>query len=182
MEGILAEENAAKDEQSSAGSQDGTAKKKKPWLLIALVAVNFLAVVAVGFIVYLGQKKIEESQNPIGDPEKTEVEQIVEDESTKPSIISLDTFLVNLVDGQWRKLMKVNMELEVVGDGIVEEVTKQMPKIRDMIITIISSKLHTDISSKEGKEFLRNEIKDQINLFLTKGKIEQIFFTEFIYN
>ena len=74
------------------------------------------------------------------------------------------------------------MELEVSGDGILDEVTKQKPKIRDMIITITSSKVYDDISSKEGKDNLRNEIKDQINLFLTKGKIEKIFFTEFLYN
>ena len=100
----MAEESAAKvDDQAGGGSQGEPPKGKKPIVLIALVLVNFLALIAVGVIVYLGQKKIEDNTNPIGDPEKTEVEKIVEDEASKPSIVSLDTFLVNLVDGQWRK-------------------------------------------------------------------------------
>ncbi len=180
----MAKDSAAKKEKEgqevAANSQ--TEKAKKPILLIALVIINLLAVVGVGAIVYMGQQNKIATENPIGDPENVNLKNIVSEENAKSKVISLDTFLVNLVGDRGRKLVKVNMELEVSGEGILDEVTKQKPKIRDMIITITSSKVYGDISSKEGKENLRNEIKDQINLFLTKGKIEKIFFTEFLYN
>ncbi|MFN8944738.1 MAG: flagellar basal body-associated FliL family protein, partial [Pseudobdellovibrionaceae bacterium] len=32
------------------------------------------------------------------------------------------------------------------------------------------------------KESLRNEIKEQLNSFLTTGEISAVYFTEFIYN
>ncbi len=180
----MAKDNAAKKENNSdnAVAEQSVEKEKKPILLIILVIINLLAVVGVGVIVYLGQQEKAATENPIGDPENINLKKIVSEEDAKSKIISLDTFLVNLVGDRGRKLVKVNMELEVSGEGILDEVTKQKPKIRDMIITITSSKIYSDISSKEGKENLRNEIKDQINLFLTKGKIEKIFFTEFLYN
>lgn len=180
----MAKDSAAKKEKESkeVSENSPSEKTKKPILLIALVIVNLLAVVGVGAIVYMGQKEKAATENPIGDPENVKLKEVVSEENAKSKIISLDTFLVNLVGDRGRKLVKVNMELEVSGEGILDEVTKQKPKIRDMIITITSSKVYSDISSKEGKENLRNEIKDQINLFLTKGKIEKIFFTEFLYN
>ncbi|MBC7753145.1 MAG: flagellar basal body-associated FliL family protein, partial [Moraxellaceae bacterium] len=33
-----------------------------------------------------------------------------------------------------------------------------------------------------GKDNLRNEIKDNINTFLVKGKVSNVYFTELIYN
>jgi flagellar basal body-associated protein FliL len=38
------------------------------------------------------------------------------------------------------------------------------------------------MSSPEGKEFLRDEIRDTVNSFLTSGKIKRVHFTEFIFN
>jgi len=180
----VAKDSAAKKEKegNEAAAKSSADKPKKPILLIILVIVNLLAVVGVGAIVYMGQKNKSAMDNPIGDPDNVKLKEVVSADNAKTKIISLDTFLVNLVGDRGRKLVKVNMELEVSGEGILDEVTKQKPKIRDMIITITSSKIYDDISSKEGKENLRNEIKDQINLFLTKGKIEKIFFTEFLYN
>ena len=51
-----------------------------------------------------------------------------------------------------------------------------------IIIIIISSKTYAEISSREGKDALREEIKNQVNLFLTKGQIVNVFFTEFIFS
>ncbi|MCB0356990.1 MAG: flagellar basal body-associated FliL family protein, partial [Bdellovibrionales bacterium] len=56
------------------------------------------------------------------------------------------------------------------------------PKIRDIIIVILSSKTYSQVSTKDGKDVLRGEIRDQVNLFLTKGQIKRVYFTELIYN
>jgi flagellar FliL protein len=65
---------------------------------------------------------------------------------------------------------------------VQEEIEKLKPKIRDIIIIIVSSKTYAQISAKEGKDQLRDEIRDQVNLFLTKGQIQKVYFTEFIFN
>ncbi len=74
------------------------------------------------------------------------------------------------------------MELEVSNGEVQEEIDKLKPKIRDIIIIIVSSKTYAQISTKEGKDQLRDEIRDQVNLFLTKGQIQKVYFTEFIFN
>jgi flagellar FliL protein len=156
----------------------------KPTLFILLAVINMAVVMAVGAMLYLGQKK-KEAEPGIDDVIKGEHEQVQKEEKNKEFIgklVPLETFLVNVSGSRGRKLVKMNMELELTNAEVQEEVEKIKPKIRDYIIIIASSKTFAEISTKEGKDALREEIKNQINLFLTKGQITKVYFTEFILN
>lgn len=176
----MAEENAA---PKDSGADKGGGKK--PMLLYALVVLNMLVVVGVGFMLHLNKKK-EEAQPQIedvihGEHEAQEAEKNKEEDFVG-KMIPMETFLVNLSGSRGRKLLKVNMELEIEGDKIQEEIEKRKPQIRDIIITILSSKTYEQVASHQGKEYLREEIRDTVNSFLTKGKIKRVLFTEFIFN
>lgn len=156
----------------------------KPTLFILLAVLNMAVVVAVGVMLYLGQKK-KDAEPGIDDVIQGEHEQVEKEEKSKEFIgklVPLETFLVNVSGSRGRKLVKINMELELTNAEVQEEVEKIKPKIRDYIIIIASSKTYAEISTKEGKNALREEIKNQINLFLTKGQITKVYFTEFILN
>ncbi len=156
----------------------------KPTLFIILAVINMVVVVAVGVMLFLGQKK-KAAEPTVDDVIKGEKQNVENEEKSKDFIgklVPLETFLVNLSGAHGRKLLKINMELEVSGGEVQEEIEKIKPKIRDYIIIIVSSKSFTEISTKEGKDALRGEIKNQINLFLTKGQINRVFFTEFLFN
>ena len=156
----------------------------KPTLFIILAIVNMLVVVGVGVMLFLGQKK-KAAEPGIEDVIKGEKANVENEEKSKEFIgklVPLETFLVNLSGAHGRKLLKINMELEVNNADVQEEIEKIKPKIRDYIIIIVSSKSFAEVSTKEGKDSLREEIKNQINLFLTKGQINKVFFTEFLSN
>ena len=65
---------------------------------------------------------------------------------------------------------------------LLARIEKRKAQIRDIIIIILSSKTYDEVSTREGKDGLKSEIKDTLNAFLTKGKIVNVYFTEFIYN
>jgi flagellar protein FliL len=177
----LAEEKAP---QTDAAATAPASSGSKPYLLIGLVVVNMLVVGFVGFMVWKG-RKVEEAKPGIDavveGEHKTQVE-----EANKPEdvgkVIPLETFIVNLAGSKGRKVLKVNMELEVKGTDVIQEIDNRKAQIRDFIIIILSSKSYDEVSAKEGKDALRNEIKDNINSFLSKGKIVNVYFTELIYN
>ncbi len=185
----MAEDKAQKTDAAQAGD---AAKKagQKPMVLIGLVVVNMLVVLGVGFMVWKGRKI--ESEKPsldhiVAGEEKTKLKEDAIKEVEIGKVIPLETFVVNLAGSKGRKVLKVNMELEVKGnkegDGnIIAEIDTRKAQIRDFIIIILSSKSYEEVSTKDGKDFLRNEIKDNINTFLSKGKITNVFFTEIIYN
>lgn len=182
----MADENAAQQEPSAAAPV-AEVKKEKPILFIVLAVFNMLIVAGVGVMLYLGKKK-DMARPTIDDVVEGEHKAQVEDEKKKEEesfigdVIPMETFLVNLAGSRGNKLAKVNLELEVENLKVQEEIEKRKPQIRDIIIIILSSKTYEDVTKKDGKEALREEIRDTINSFLTKGRIQRVFFTEFIVN
>ena len=177
----MAEENSA--EKVEAASPAG-APEKKNILMIVLSVFNIIALLGVGALVYKdGHKTTDKDkleQVLRGVEEAKSVEEA--NENFLGNLLPLETFLVNLSGSNGTKLAKVNMELELNSDEVQSEIDKLKPKIRDIIIIILSSKTYAQVSSKEGKNELRNQIKDKVNLFLTKGQIKRVYFTEFIFN
>ena len=176
-------EEAAKD--AGGGAAPDGKSGSKPLVLYILVIVNMLVVGGVGAMIYMGKKK---------EAQQATIEKVVEGEAQAQheehekadefigKMIPMETFYVNLAGNRGNRLLKVNMELEVESEKVIEEIEKRKPQIRDIIIIILSSKTFKDLESRQGKEGLRDEIKDAVNSFLTKGKIKHVHFTEFIYN
>ena len=174
----MAEEKAKAPEAAAPAKGAG----QKPILLIVLVVVNMLVVIGVGFMVWKSKQTPPPTIDQIvaGEKQQVEHDKAVTEEVGK--VIPLETFIVNLANSKGRKVLKVNMELEVAGTEIVQEIDNRKAQIRDFIIIILSVKTYEQISTKEGKDDLRAEIKDKVNSFLSKGKITNVYFTELIYN
>ena len=182
----MAEDKATSTEatQAAASTSGGTSGKSK--ILIALVVINMSVVFGVGFMMWKSK------QSQVADSSK-QIDQVIEGEKKTEAVekgqaeeignvVPLETFIVNLAGSKGRKILKVNMELEVKGADVIQEIDNRKAQIRDFIIIILSSKTFEEVSVKEGKDHLRNEIKDNINTFLVKGKVSNVYFTEFIYN
>ena len=96
------------------------------------------------------------------------------------NLYKLDPFIVNLQDNSGTRYLKVTINLELEGDGTKEEIDKFMPKIRDSLIILLSSKGYNEIGTVEGKYKLREEIVERINSILKEGKVLTAYFTEFV--
>ena len=55
-----------------------------------------------------------------------------------------------------------------------------MPQIRDAILLLMSNKTFSEMSDLQGKLQLRAELLSRINSFFRKGKVQKIYFTEFV--
>lgn len=177
----MAEEKAAAQGAAPAEGSSGP----KPILFLIVTAVNMLFVVGIGYMVYSSKKK-EAAEPTIKDVVKGEHETLQkEKEETDKyigTLVPMETFLVNPAGSRGRRLLKVNMELEVGDPKVQEEIEKRKPQLRDIIILMLSSKSYEQISSADGQRRLRDEIKDAINGFLTKGQVKQVLFTDYMFN
>lgn len=178
--------NAAPAEKASAPAGDsGGGKGGKNILLYLLVLINMGAVAGVGVMLHL-KNKADHSKPTIdhvveGEHEAQKQEATTEVDTTGHTI-PLETFLVNLSGSRGNNILKVDMELEVDGDGVLKEIEKRKPQIRDIVIILLSSKTYKEIETADGKNALRDEIRDRVNAFLTKGKIKRVLFTNIITN
>jgi flagellar FliL protein len=76
--------------------------------------------------------------------------------------------------------LKIQLTLEVDSEKTQVEVSKRIPQIRDLTISILSSKTKEKISEKEGKDLVRSEIINSINKNLTIGRVRRVFFEDFV--
>lgn len=98
-----------------------------------------------------------------------------------PKVVSLDQFTVNLSTavGAPPKFARVVIAIEVGSDETSQELTQKMPQVRNSIIDLFNSKRPTDLQTGEGRNFLKEEIRNALNSFLVTGKIKGIFFSNF---
>ncbi|MEJ5300795.1 MAG: flagellar basal body-associated FliL family protein [Thermodesulforhabdaceae bacterium] len=149
-------------------------KKKSKMKLIILLLIVVVVLGGGGFFAYTKFfKKSEGEEGAAPKPEKAK----------KPAQVithKLDTFLVNLADPGGKRYLKVTMELELDNQKVVEEISKETPRIRDVILTVLSSKEFDEISTLPGKMTLKKELITKINASLKTGTVINIYFTEFL--
>lgn len=158
---------------------------KQSLLLVALAVLNMAVVGAVGFMIWKGKQKDAAEpkiEHVIKGEHEAQQHEAHDEKVNKALVMPLETFIVNLAGSKGRRIFKVDVELEVNDKKVVDEIEQRKAQIRDIIIIILSGRTYDQISGKDGKNQLRDEIKDTVNAFLTKGKITSVFFTNFLYN
>jgi flagellar FliL protein len=96
------------------------------------------------------------------------------------ALMPLEPFLVNLADKDARRYLKVKIDLEVDNEKAAKELEKFMPRIRDQLIFLLSSKSYPDIATPEGKHQLKKDILARLHAIPAGKKISAAYFTEFV--
>ena len=95
-------------------------------------------------------------------------------------MVRLDPFIANLSDQNGGRYIKTTMQLEFAGSEAPAWLEQRTPQIRDLILTILTSKTFDDIRSPDGKQILRDEIIQRANQALQADSVQAVYFTEFI--
>jgi len=182
---------------SASGESEGGGGGGPGKLVLILTGVNILATLAMVGILFMSfqKEKAKPSVDDIslksaadGKEAKKEGEggEKGKPEEKKKSaefgkMIQLEQFVVNLTTpGSVNpKFVRVNVVLEVPNDESEQEVTAKMPQVRNTIIDLFNSKRPSDMANAEGKDYLKEEIRNAINGFMVTGKVKGVFFTNF---
>ncbi|PKN40224.1 MAG: flagellar basal body protein FliL [Deltaproteobacteria bacterium HGW-Deltaproteobacteria-18] len=95
-------------------------------------------------------------------------------------LVTLDSFVVNLSDPMGRRYLKTTLDVEVANAAAAAELTAAMPKVKDTLLLLLSSKSFADISSMDKKIELKNDIVSRLNQIIGKNKVHNVYFTEFV--
>ncbi|OFZ78279.1 MAG: hypothetical protein A2583_02365 [Bdellovibrionales bacterium RIFOXYD1_FULL_53_11] len=96
-------------------------------------------------------------------------------------MVTLEQFTINLSTpgSATPKFVRVNISLEVPNDDAESEVNQKMPQVRNAIIDLFNSKRPSDLATAEGRDYLKEEIRNALNSFMVSGKVRGVFFTNF---
>jgi flagellar FliL protein len=179
-------------EKKTAETPAPSSNNKNP-LLMLLMIVNIVAMATVAFLQWKFMQ-IEASRPDLTQLLKeknntTEVEGGAEGEEKKVEVVKkenllpLDSFTVNLAQGEGpRRYVRLDAVLKMSDDAKAPEFEARKPQIRDVIISILNTKRPDDLLKKEGKSYLKEEIKASINSFLVDGRVEDIYYISFQIN
>ena len=159
----------AKEEKDEKIVEEGLQPpKKKPlvkWIIIGLSVLILAAGGTVGAMYFT--KKNGSKQASAG-------------QSAETALWAMEPFIVNLVDNQGDRYLKVVIELEVSDKNRLVELNKIKPKLRDNVLDLLTAKSYRELVDIAGKQRLKDEIGIRLNNFLTTGKIVKVYFTEFV--
>jgi flagellar FliL protein len=96
----------------------------------------------------------------------------------KMVLIALEPFILNLTDPG--RHLKVSIQLELNDEKDETKVKERNPKLRDIIIMLLSSKTIEAVSSPEGKFQLKDELLLRANQAMEKEMFKNVYFTDFV--
>jgi len=124
-----------------------------------------------------GEKKAEGGHG--GGEKKGEVEGVKADGLLYP----LEPFTANLAPGDGpRRFIRISLVLKFNKEAKKEEVDARKPQISDTIISMLNAKKPEELLKKEGKDYLKEELKSSINSFLVDGQVVDIYYVGFQIN
>lgn len=176
----MAEETAPEEQQEAGGK-----KKSNSLILIIIIVVLILIIVVGAAVTFLMMGDDEAAQAQQNNAPQEQVQRMPQRSGTSTlaeigPMFPLDTFTVNLLSESGRRYLKVEMNLELSGEELGVELDNKTAVIRDIIIRLLSSKSLEEISTAKGKEKLKEQIVDQLNMRLRDGRINNVYFTEFV--
>ncbi len=178
------------EEETTEEKEEGTGKKSN-MLMIIIIAVLVLIIVigAIVAVVLMGDDEEQAMSNnqpatqQVATPQKRRANTAPQDSRPLSEIgilYPLDSFTVNLKSDSGRRYLKTTLSLELSDEALSVELDAKSPVIRDRIIRILTSKTLEEISSKKGKQKVSDQIQDTLNSMISDGRIQGIYFTEFV--
>ncbi len=153
-------------------------------LVVMLISIGASFFIMQTVVQNMMTAKLEEVLPPEMLPQEEEEEEAVEEEELPPPIyVPLEPFIVNFVQEGMLRYLQVTMELMSRDEMVVEEVKASLPEIRNSLILMMSDHDYDKLSSREGKEVIRNEIQAEVNRIIGReeeGGIESVFLTGFV--
>ncbi len=146
-------------------------KKKKKGGLVTKLIVLIIGTGVLGAGAFVGWTYFSK------DAQKVAVEKKVVE---KPQMYPMGPKVVNLLDNNGERYLKVDIQLEVSNLECITDLEQLKPKITDAVLVLLSSKNYKEIADFEGKQRLRDEIAMRLNSYLTRGRVQKVYFTEFI--
>jgi flagellar FliL protein len=99
--------------------------------------------------------------------------------------VSLDpAFTMSFRDSEVAQFLQFNLDLAVQEKGAEEAIKAQGPAIRNALVMLLSGQSAQDLQTREGKERLRTQIRDEIRDVLIRltgePRVVDVFFTSFL--
>jgi flagellar FliL protein len=163
---------------SDAAAPAKPPKDMKKLMGFAFMGINLLVLGAGAYLVFASTIGVENKKisNEQAERELASFEQSLRGE---PVLYTMAPFNTNL-EGLPRRLVRLELSLEMMDEEGYEEVIGIVPQARDSIMRILNAKTFSDVETVQGKLHLKNQIVADLNSTLKKGVVKNVYFSELV--
>ncbi|AWM16935.1 flagellar FliL protein [Bacillus subtilis] len=136
--------------------------KKKLMIILLIILIIIGALGAAAYFVLGGKSEKSEA--------KKSIDEIV------ASSVDVEEITTNLKSDN---IIRLAIKLETDSDKSKEELEKRDFQVKDAVISLLADTNANEIEGDKGKETFKKELKDKINSYLQKGKVEKVYITSF---
>lgn len=162
------------EEQAKAGEGTVEPIKKSKTILFIILGAAILLLGVGGYFAYtkfLAPKPPPVEHAPVNPADAPE---------SVGEIVTLDPFVVNLADPKGNRYLKMKISLELDTKEAADRAQKGTPKLRDIVIMMLTSLSFEEVMTPEGKLRIRDELLERFNRVTRPDKIKNIYFSEFV--
>ncbi|GEL66218.1 flagellar basal body-associated FliL family protein [Marinilactibacillus psychrotolerans] len=144
---------------------------KSKIIIIALAIVILLLGGFIGYSLMSGSGEIPFISKFFEEPEPVEVQ------------VPLDEFLINVPDknGDDTAIVKLEVSVSSYEEGAEELIGKEIAKVRDAIIHVVSNENIDTLLKREDNSFvIKNDLKNRINEAFGKDIIHKVYITNIL--
>ncbi|MDH3393880.1 MAG: flagellar basal body-associated FliL family protein [Desulfobulbaceae bacterium] len=163
------------DEPEVQEGEEAAPKKKSKALFFIILSLSVILLGGGSFFAYIklmGTQPNAENSALNSDPAPPA--------DTVGEIFALEPFVVNLADPKGKRYLKVQIKLEIESVEALERTQKAAPKLRDLVIIMLTSLTFEEVMTPEGKIRIRDELLERFNQVMRPDRVKNIYFTEFV--
>jgi flagellar FliL protein len=171
------------DDDLELAPGEPTKSGKTKTIVIITVGVLLAVGLSVGATLYFtgafsGDESTAEAEQAKGTEAKSK--------EVKPALyMALEPqFIVNFEDQSQASFLQIETQVMARDQAVLDALQQHMPVVRNNILLLLSGQKYEQVSTTQGKETLRGEIRKAINKVLKKetgsAGVEAIYFTSFI--
>jgi len=168
----------AKEDDLNLGKDKAEAEKnsggKGKLIIIVVVLILLLGGGAGAFLLMSGSDEV---------TEELAVEDVVEEAPKVPLYLDVEKLLVNLEHQGRTRYVQAEMQLMSYHREVIDQAARDMPAIRDQLISLFSVQDFERLKTIEGKDALRADALKSVNQVLglaPPGVVEKIYFENFV--
>lgn len=151
-------------------------KDIKKLMTFAFMGLNLICLGLGTFMVYEATLGVQQKSISNEEAER-ELASFEETLRGDPVLYTMSAFNTNL-EGVPRRMVRLNLSLEMMDEEGYEEVIGIVPQARDSIMRILNGKSFDDIETVQGKLHLKNQIIAELNSSLKKGVVKNVYFND----
>ena len=93
---------------------------------------------------------------------------------------AIENVLVNPNEPGARRFLRIGLAFEADSEAAVEELQAREMQIRDLVITLYSSRTLAELTDPILKQHARKQLVQQVNEKLATGKLMNIYYTDYV--